>query len=190
MTILSSTKAGFSLIIIVLLMLGLAGCYTMLNHPTVADEELVAEHDSELTGTSCTACHNNEYDHNRMSPHNWGFGSWGIRNYPYSYYSYYGSYGGWQKYYYDPWWWGWNYYNPYPPYYNPGGGSGSVGVSAPSPQRPGRGRDFSPAPYPQAPQYVPPPVYSAPANPNQGDNQQQNSGDSQDDHKRDGRGRG
>ncbi len=177
----SPIKVGIGLTLLALIALGLAGCYTMLRHPQVEDEDLVGQHESEMTGATCTDCHNNEYDHHRSSSHYWGFGSWGIRTYPYGYYGY----TGWQRYYYDPWWWGYGYgyYDPWP-YYNPGGG-GSGSSALPSPQRPGRGRDLSPAPPTQPPPYTPPPAYSAP--PSQ---QNQNNNENQGDNKRKGRGRG
>jgi len=142
----------------------IAGCYTMLSHPSVANDQQVVTQESETTGTSCTTCHNNDYDHNRMTPHYWGFGSWGIRSYPYGYYNNfgyagYGGYYGWQRYYYDPWWWGYTY-DPYP-YYYPGGGGGSGGTGSgmsATPDRPetrrgwnGSGSNTQPPP--------PPPVY-------------------------------
>lgn len=171
----SHLKESVSVLIIIGVMIGISGCYTMLRHPTVAQEELVSGSDQELTGASCTDCHNNEYDHYRMSPHYWGFGSWGIRTYPYGYY---GGYVGWQRYYYDPWWWGWNYYDPYPyyPYYPPGGGGGGLGtVSAPSPDRPMTRRGLNENMLPQSPPIpnppTQPPVYvnpSPPANPSGG----------------------
>jgi len=161
----------------VMLMMGLAGCYTMLSHPQVANEELVAEHDTEMTGTTCTTCHNNEYDHNRMSSHGWGFGSWGSRNYPHNYYGYYGSYRGWQRYYYDPWWWGWNY-DPYR-YNNPGGGYGSSGGSAVgSPDRPDSRRGMQYLPPQPSPQYTPPPVYTGSSGQSGGSSQGGSSGQS------------
>ncbi len=66
--------------------LGLAGCYTMLRHPSVVQEErALASRDSTVAEgrqASCTDCHNNEYDHQGSSHLGWG--GWG---------GYYGGYG-------------------------------------------------------------------------------------------------
>ena len=186
----STIKMSIGLTLLALIALGSAGCYTMLRHPQVADEELVGQHESEMTGTTCTDCHNNEYDHHRSSSHYWGFGSWGIRTYPYGYYGY----TGWQRYYYDPWWWGYGYgygyYDPWP-YYNPGGGygPGSGSGSSPSPDRPSSRRGLQQAPMGQPPPNPPPPAYisPAPSSPNQGGSSGQSQQGDNDNNKREGR---
>lgn len=147
-----------------LIVLGLVGCYTVLRHPSVAEEETISGTEPTTSGASCTDCHNNEYDHRWMYPHSWGFGYWGGYH-P----SYYYGYGSWRHYYWDPWWWGWGYYDPWP-YYIPGGGQASP--ASPSPERPETRRALPPAPpnlsSPPAPMpsYTPPPQQS-------GDQQQQ-----------------
>ncbi|TKJ36845.1 hypothetical protein CEE37_14775 [candidate division LCP-89 bacterium B3_LCP] len=153
-------------------LIGAAGCYTTLHHPNVVQEDTGVVHEVESSSTSCTACHNNDYDHRWVSPHNWGFGYWG-QNYP-SYYNGYGyGYSGWQRYYYDPWWSAW-YYDPW--YYNsPGGGTYSPGV--PPVERDNSRRGFMPAPMGTTPVAAPPPAYSPPPPQSQGD--QQDSQDNQ-----------
>ncbi|MFH1735118.1 MAG: hypothetical protein ABIE92_10435 [bacterium] len=153
-----------NLAVLLVMAIFMAGCYTMFQHPQLTHEERAVAEEAETTGYSCTLCHNNDYDHSRMYPHNsWGFGSWGIRSYPYGYSSYgysgYGGYYGWQRYYYDPWWYGYSY-NPYPYYYPPGGGgSGGTGsgMSA-TPERPETRRGWNGSPNNAPP--PPPPVYT------------------------------
>ena len=167
-----SVIKGLNLLLIILVAVGLAGCYTVLRHPSVADEEKGEGYELESSGASCTDCHNNEYDHRWMSPHTWGYGSW----LGYSRYNYYG-YGGWRSYYQDPWWWGWGgwYYDPWP-FYPPGGG-GSVTPMEPYPERSNTRRSLQQAPPSTPPPQTPPPAYSPPPSQNQGEGQQNNNTD-------------
>lgn len=155
-------KIGSGYLILLVVIIGLAGCYTVLRHPSVAEEETGVVYENRISGVSCTDCHNNEYDHRWMSPHGWGYGYWGSGYSPYYYYGY----SGWNNYYYNPWWNGWWYYNPYP--YYPSGGGNSV-PGAPSPERPhSRRGDLGP------PTGSPPPAYTPPPPESQGQPQPEN----------------
>lgn len=170
MRILTAIKGIFGTLFLGLVMLGLVGCYTLLRHPSVAEEEMVTGYEPGPSGASCTDCHNNEYDHRWMYPHTQGFGFWG-RPSPYSYYGY----GSWRHYYWDPWWSGWGYYDPYP-YYHPGGVSITPGP--PSPERPESRRALPPAPPNLSPPPTTMPSYTPPNQQNEGQDQQNNSGES------------
>jgi hypothetical protein len=166
------------------LAMGLAGCYTVLRHPSVMEEErALAARDSTFAGSreaTCTDCHNNEYDHQGNSP--WGWHGWGGSYYggyyPFGNYNYNYNYNPWQRYYYDPWWynsgWGWGgwggYYNPWPYYPGTPGDPGT-----PSDPRPVSRRGMS---EPPPPSYNPPP---APQNqePQQNPPEENNSNDNQ-----------
>ncbi|MCX6640456.1 MAG: hypothetical protein NTW14_08260 [bacterium] len=166
---------------LILLIMGLMGCYTVLQHPSVANREA-----PDSTGTivvpqtnqnSCTSCHNNDYDHSwGISRYNWGFDYWG-RSYPN--YTPWG-YNGWQHYYYDPWWGGYGYNSPYP-YYQPGPGA-PVGPPPPPRDNMRRGQTYTP-PGPQPP--MNPPLYNPPPPaPTQGQGQgQQQGSENKDDRK-------
>ena len=115
---------------------GMVGCYTMLTHPVVAEpmparrilcsivqrKFSLGEAQASSDQISCTACHNVQYDHAQQYHHYWDDWGW----YP----SYYYGYIGWNRYYWRPWWYDYNY----PPYwwYNPGGGSGGSPGEPPS----------------------------------------------------------
>ena len=165
------------------LAVGLAGCYTVLRHPSVVQEErsLAARDSTVAEGrqATCTDCHNNEYDHQGSSHLGWG--SWGgyYGGYGYAPFGYY-SYNPWQRYYYDPWWynsgWGWGWggwggYNTPWPYY-PGTPS-EPGV--PPQERPATRRGQSAPP----PTFVPPPPSNQGQEPEQNQGQNNNSNDNQ-----------
>jgi hypothetical protein len=135
------------------------GCYTMLTHPIVAEplparadslqhsdtETPAGEMQSSTGQVSCTACHNAQYDH-AYHRHYWDDWGW----YP----SYYYGYVGWNRYYWRPWWYDYNY----PPYwwYDPGGGGGGSPGEPPSKREFGR-REFG-SPAGEMPVYNPPPT--------------------------------
>jgi hypothetical protein len=165
------------------LALGLAGCYTVLKHPSVVPEEraLAARESTVAEGrqAACTDCHNNEYDHQGSSHLNWG--GWGgyYNGYGYTPFGYY-SYNPWQRYYYEPWWynsgwgWGWGgwggYNSPYP--YYPGTPSEP---GQPPQERPATRRGQSAPP----PTFVPPPPSNQGQEPEQNKEQNNNSNDNQ-----------
>jgi hypothetical protein len=179
----SSHTRTAALVAMLLVIPGLIGCYTVLHHPNVVQEETGASIDSESSGVSCTDCHNNEYDHRWMSPHNWSFGYWG-QGYPSYYYGYGSVYGSWYNYYYNPWWGGW-YYDPWY-YYPPWDGVSTPGI--PSPDRPNSRRGLPTAPGMMPQINVPPPAYTPPpAQPGGGD---QGSDDSDSGDRKGRRGKG
>jgi hypothetical protein len=164
-----------------LLILGvtLAGCYTLLRHPTVLEERSDSTGYDHASGYACTDCHNNLYDHHW--DHRWsgGYGLWGGYwggFYPYRYYPS----SPWSRYYWEPWWSGWGgwYYNP-PPY--------SPGTPAPEPpDRPQTRRALPPSPSGNP---APPPTMNPPP-PTQGQQQggqQDNNSQNQNSGERKGR---
>ncbi len=160
-----------------LLALGLGGCYTVLQHPGIVNEETGQKYDSTYIASSpsCTDCHNNQYDHRGYSSHLWGYDGWDSWGtywggfYPYQYYNN----SPWSRYYYDPWWGGYGgwYGSPYPYYPYPGGGGSSGSSGPPPPDRPETRRGMPPVP-PTTP--APPPTYNPPPPQNQGQGQQEN----------------
>jgi len=184
-TILARGQPGQVLILFGLIV-ALAGCYTVLKHPSVVDEEMAIAKSKDSTDAgshevTCTDCHNNEYDHRYGSHWGWGWNDWGYYGgfYPFGY-SYYNP---WRHYYWDPWWsgWGWGgYYDPYP--YYPGT-PGTPGTPPPKRSPIGRG-EMSPQ---QPPTQAPPPSYNPPAPQNQ-EQEQQNNNQEQKKRGRSGRG--
>jgi hypothetical protein len=170
-------------LLLLLLTLGLAGCYTTFHPPVTLEQPAppVAYDSTKAPETTPQVSQQvvppyGYYPHDQFgwdSYWSWGYPAWGSF-YPYSYYQN----SPWGAYYYQPWWG--NYYNsPYYPYY-PAPGPGSPGEPQEKRSFSPRGNSTNPPP-PNPPQnqgYSPPP----PTNQGQG---QQNPPSNDDNKKRD-----
>jgi hypothetical protein len=170
------------LLLLLLLTLGLAGCYTTFRPPEslVQPTPPVAYDSTKAPQPAQQPAPERDpygyYPQNQFgwdSQWNWGYPSWGSF-YPYSYYQN----SPWGSYYYQPWW-GNSYNNPYYPYY-PSPGPGSPGEPQEKRSVTPRGNSTNPPP-------PPPPQnqgYSPPPSQNQGQGQQ-NPPNNDDNKKRD-----
>jgi hypothetical protein len=189
----NAIKWGATLSLMICLIFGLFGCYTIISHPQVANGQKYHGNDSTYvqpqqtspqSGQSgCTSCHNNEYNHSWGIRPAWGFDYWGSYSPNYTPWGY----SGWQHYYYDPWWGGsGNYYN-YNPWYNYPSGPGAPSAPPP-PERDHTRRGDTLMPQTPPPPTVNQPVYIPPPAPNQGQNQPDQGNKDNDDDRRGKRG--
>lgn len=164
------------LLLLLILAVGLAGCYTTFRPPAVEEQPPAAVMVPDSTrAETAPAPQGEEYEYE--PPHDYGWNNywgWGYNSpywggfYPYWYYQN----SPWGYYYYQPWWG--NYYNsPYYPYYP------YYPAPAPGPSQPGtppQKRSFEPRGNTNNPPPPPPPQnqggYSAPPQQNQGQGQQ------------------
>jgi hypothetical protein len=170
---LSDARRWNRLLLLLLLTLGLAGCYTTFTPPSSLEQPSPVAYDS--TGTPLPTTEKEQFDYEPEyvpSPgygwnnyRGWNYPNWGSF-YPYWYYQN----SPWGQYYYDPWW-GNSYYGPSYPYYPSPSTPGSPGA-------PQQKRSFSREPaQPPGLQSSPPPptpTYSPPPPQNQGQGQQNN----------------
>ena len=123
--------------------LGLSGCYTVLNHPTVAPEQQVDDTGNVIGSNDCSSCHTLsevwEFHHNPYYngvPSHSSSGSWVWDYYVSRYDPYFlrwkyykrPHYNRWLSYYHSPWW-----------YWNPGSGGTRPATAQNEPAATGRG---------------------------------------------------